>query len=268
MLARIFTGMALGMWVVTYACLAHAYEVIDVKDGGVISGVVKLSGDAPAPEELPIDKDPEVCGKHLPRLSEKIIVDKGTKGVKNAVVYLAGVAKGRAFAGPKSGAADPHGHGGAGEAPVSSGGEYTLDQKECGFIPHVQVIPAGGEVELRNGDPLMHNLHSYSMKNSSFNESIPGDGKPVHKKFDYPEVIKVGCDVHKWMNAWIVVRDNPYCAVTAADGSFTIADVPAGAYKLNVWHEAANKEDLKKLTKDVTIEAKKEVKVDLEVALK
>ncbi|MEK7822398.1 MAG: hypothetical protein AAB260_05085, partial [Planctomycetota bacterium] len=86
MLARVFTGMALGMWVVTYACLAHAYEVIDVKDGGVISGVVKLSGDAPAPEELLIDKDPEVCGKHLPRLSEKIIVDKGTKGVKNAVV--------------------------------------------------------------------------------------------------------------------------------------------------------------------------------------
>ncbi|MFN3467476.1 MAG: hypothetical protein ACK4WF_07205, partial [Candidatus Brocadiales bacterium] len=184
MLARVLTGMALGMWVVTYACLAQAYEVIDVKDGGVISGTVKLSGDAPAPEELNIDKDPEVCGKHLPRVSEKIIVDKGTKGVKNAVVYLAGVAKGKAFAGPNAGAAEAHGHGGAGEVPVSSGGEYALDQKECNFIPHVQVIPAGGEVELRNGDPLMHNLHSYSMKNSSFNESIPGDGKPVHKKFE------------------------------------------------------------------------------------
>jgi plastocyanin len=266
---RIFIGMVLGTWVIACACLAQAYDVVEVKEGGLISGTVKLSGDIPATEELKIDKDPEVCGKHMPRLSEKIIVDKGTKGVKNAVVYLVGVAKGKAFAGPRA-EAEKHGHGGTGEVPAELGasGEYTLDQKECTFIPHVQVIPAGGMVELRNGDPLMHNLHSYSMKNSSFNESIPGDGKPIHKKFDYPEVIKVGCDVHKWMNAWVVVRDNPYYAVTAEDGSFKITDVPPGTYKLSIWHEAASKEDLKKLVKDITVEAKKEIKADFEVALK
>lgn len=267
MLKRIFVGMAMGMWIVTCSNLAQAYEVVEVKDGGTISGAVKLSGDIPAPEEITVDKDPEVCGKHLPKLAEKIVVDKGTKGVKGAVVYLTGVAKGKAFASPKE-AKEAHGHGGAGEVPIPSSGEYTLDQKECGFIPHVQVMPAGGEVELRNGDPLMHNLHSYSMKNSSFNESIPGDGKPIHKKFDYPEVIKVGCDVHKWMSAWIVVRDNPYCAVTGEDGSYTITDIPAGTYKLIIWHEAGSKEDLKKLTRDVKVEAGKEAKADFEVALK
>lgn len=266
---RFLIGMALGMWVIAYACLAQAYEVIEVKDGGAISGTVKLSGDIPAPEEINVDKDPEVCAKHLPKVYEKIIVDNSSKGVKNAVVYLTGVDKGKAFVGPRV-AAEKHGHGGVGEVPseAASGGEYTLDQKECTFIPHVQIMPAGGTVELRNGDPLMHNLHSYSMKNSSFNESIPGDGKPVHKQFDYPEVIKVGCDVHKWMSAWIVVRDNPYCAVTKEDGSFSITDVPPGTYKLHIWHEAASKGDLKKLTKEVTIEPKKEVKIDFEVALK
>ncbi|HHT9118943.1 MAG TPA: hypothetical protein ACFYD3_00135 [Candidatus Hypogeohydataceae bacterium YC41] len=265
-----FLGMALGIGIITYTSLAQGYEVIEVTDGGTISGTVKLSGDIPSPEELNIDKDPEVCAKHMPRVSEKIIVDNPTKGVKNAVVYLTGVSKGKAFTGPAAQATEDekHGHGGAGEAPGKGYEEYALNQKECNFIPHVQVIPAGGSVELRNGDPLMHNLHSFSMKNSSFNESIPGDGKPVHKKFDYPEMIKVGCDVHKWMNAWIVVRDNPYYAVTKEDGSFSITDIPAGTYKLGIWHEAGNKEDLKKLTKDVTIEPKKEVKIDLEVALK
>ncbi len=262
---RFFIGIALGLWFIACANLAQAYDVIDVKDGGTISGTIKVSGDAPAQEELNIDKDPEVCGKHLPRLSEKIIVDQASKGVENAVVYLVGVAKGKAFPGPE--AATGH-HGKSGESPEATHKEYTLDQKECTFIPHVQVIPAGGEVELRNGDPLMHNLHSFSMKNSSFNESIPGDGKPIHKKFDYPEVIKVGCDVHKWMSAWVVVRDNPYYAVTDSKGNYQITDIPAGTYKLSVWHEAASKEDLKKLMSQVTVEPKKELKLDFEVALK
>lgn len=236
-----------------------AYEEIEVSNGGTISGVVRLAGEVPPPEEINIDKDPEVCAVHTPRYYEKLIVDKATKGVKNAVVYLHKVKKGKKWE----------------RADVRTEEErkrmverhFVLDQKECTFIPHVQVIPTGASVELRNGDPLMHNLHSYSMKNSSFNESIPGGGQPITKTFQFREVIKVGCDVHKWMSAWIVVHDNPYFCITAEDGSYKITNIPPGKYKLRIWHEAFKKKELKAHKKKIEVEPGKEMKVDFELSL-
>ena len=239
-------------------CAYGAYEEIDVAEGGTISGIVKFAGDIPAPEEINVDKDQEVCAVHSPKYFEKLIVDKGSKGIKNAAVYLQKVEKGKKWE----------------LADVSPENKkrmvekyFTLGQKECTFIPHVQIIRAESAVELKNGDPLMHNLHSYSMKNSSFNESIPGDGKPVEKEFKYREVVKIGCDVHKWMSTWIVVRDNPYFFLTGADGSYKITNIPPGEYKLGIWHEAFKKKDLKAQKKKVKIEPNKEVKIDFELSL-
>jgi plastocyanin len=254
-----FALVIFGAWAVGFTSMPYAqgaYEEIEVSDGGSISGVVKYAGDAPAPEEINVDKDPEVCAVHAPKLSEKLIVDKGSKGVKNAVVYIQKIEKGKKWeqadvsAENKKRMAERH---------------FSLDQKECSFSPHVQVIPAGSAIELRNGDPLMHNLHSYSMKNSSFNESIPGNGQPIEKTFQFEEVVKVGCDVHKWMTAWVVVQDNPYFCITGDDGTYKITNIPPGEYKLQIWHEAFKKEDLKKQKKDIKAETNKEAKADFEL---
>ena len=270
----LFVILVLGAWVLglTTPSETPAYDVIEVKDGGTVSGVVKFAGEIPAPEQLNIDKDPEVCG-HEPRFSENLTVDKSTKAVANAVVYIQKIDKGKKFPTPSETEAMkgiPPGCGAEEHAHEHAHGEekqeYTLNQKSCAFIPHVQVIPAGSAVELRNGDPLMHNLHSYSMKNSAWNESIPGDGKPIHKEFPFREAVKVGCDVHKWMSAWIVLQDNPYYYLTGEDGTFKIADIPPGAYKLAVWHEDFKKETLKAQTKDVNIETGKEATVNFELS--
>lgn len=258
-IALVLLTLAVGVWILWASPVVQAYTAIEVKDGGTISGTVKLAGAIPEPEVLNIDKDPEVCG-HEPRVAEKLIVDKVTKGIKGAVVYIQKIEQGKKWEMTPAEQSEA-------AAPPAAETHFTLDQKQCTFIPHVQVIPAGGTLELRNGDPLMHNLHSYSMKNSSFNESIPGDGKPIHKEFKFNEVVKVGCDVHKWMSAWVVVRDNPYYCITSLDGTFKITDVPPGTYKLVIWHEAFKAETLKTQSKDVKVDPKGEAKVDLELSL-
>ncbi|MEK7368358.1 MAG: hypothetical protein AABZ62_01735 [Planctomycetota bacterium] len=77
-----FALVIFGAWAVGFTSMPYAqgaYEEIEVSDGGSISGVVKYAGDAPAPEEINVDKDPEVCAVHAPKLSEKLIVDKGAR---------------------------------------------------------------------------------------------------------------------------------------------------------------------------------------------
>ncbi|MFQ5956277.1 MAG: hypothetical protein ACE5KK_00705 [Candidatus Brocadiales bacterium] len=189
------------------------YDVGHIDNGGSISGIVRvLSSDAAA-------------------------VD-----VEDAVVYIKGIQRGKAFA--RSLEAHP------------------IDQKDYVFVPHVTVVPVGSMVELRNSDQEMHNLHSYSVKNASFNEGMPSAGEPVQKRFDFVEVVRIGCNIHKEMAAWIVVRDNPYYCLTGEDGDFKIADIPPGIYKLAVWHEDFDREELAALYTDVKVEWGKEFEVD------
>jgi hypothetical protein len=191
---------------------ALAYEETTVSDGGTIQGKIVYQGSVPT-RKIITTKDQDVCGGI--REEPEIIVG-ADKGVKDAVVYLVEVAKGKPWP--------------AMEAPPK------LDNIKCTFEPRVQVMPAG-ILTVVNSDPVLHNTHGYYGKRTAFNLALPNKDQALEAELPRPGTVKVDCDAHGWMLGWVYVVDNPYYATTGEDGSFTIGDVPPGDYTLVVTHE-------------------------------
>lgn len=212
------------------------YKAGDVKDGGSISGTVKFKGTAPAPKKLDVSKDKEVCGKS-PKVDQSLVVNNGN--LANAVVTITDIKTGKKIDAKK----------------------VTLDQKGCEYQPHVLAFPVGTTVEILNPDGILHNVHSYSKANSPFNMAQPKFKKTLDVKIDKPEAIEVKCDVHGWMQGWLVATESPYVAVTDNSGNFKLTDVPAGNYTVEVWHEKLGKN-----TQKVTVKGKEDAKVSFELA--
>jgi carboxypeptidase family protein len=202
------------------------YVVTQVADGGRVAGRVLAPGTPSAPSPIVVTKDHEVCGK-TQHHSESLLVGPGG-GVKNAVVSIAPIRRGKAF---------------------PAGGRPALDQRGCWFVPHVQVVPAGVEIDIINSDGILHNIHTFPKRNPPINMAQPKFKKVLTHAFALPDVVRVACDVHNWMNAWIIVADHPYHAVTAEDGSFDLTEVPPGSYTLTAWHETLGH---KEMSVDVT----------------
>ena len=153
-------------------------------------------------------KDTDTCG--APR--EDPLIRVGADGaVESAVVYLVEVAKGKAWSPP-------------GKVPQ-------LDNAKCRFEPEVQVIPAGS-LDVVNSDPVLHNTHGYYGKRTAFNLALPNQGQRIPVELKRAGEVRVDCDAHGWMEGWVYVVDNPYFAITGADGKFSITDVPPGNYTL------------------------------------
>jgi plastocyanin len=206
--------------VVAAACCcvsaAHADE------WGSIKGRFVFGGDAPAVSELKADKDVEVCGKHK-LLAEELVVG-ADKGIANVVVYVR----------DKGVKVNPE------LAAAVAGQKAELDNKDCRFQPHVQFVQTGQELVIKNSDSVGHNSNVATVKNPPSNNLIPSGGQST-VKFSSDEAIpaQVTCNIHPWMKAWLVVRPNPYAAVSKTDGSFEIKGVPAGEVELQFWHEKA-----------------------------
>jgi plastocyanin len=112
----------------------------------------------------------------------------------------------------------------------------SIKQQNETFAPHVVAITAGSTVDFPNGDPFFHDVFSLS-RSGSFDLGSYPQGKSKSERFTRPGLIKVYCHLHSHMTASIMVFDHPFFAVPAADGSFTIEDVPAGDYTVTAWHE-------------------------------
>ena len=112
----------------------------------------------------------------------------------------------------------------------------TMVMKGKAFNPHVVVVPVGGTVQFPNEDPIFHNAFSVSGENR-FDMELYKRPKVGSFTFQHPGVVKVYCNIHPQMSAVVVVRDNPLFAKAAADGSFTIENVPAGKHVVKAWHE-------------------------------
>jgi plastocyanin len=191
---------------------AGAYVEGPVPDAGSLVGRVRFAGEPVAGEPLAVRKDRQVCGDTKP--FEALVVGPG-KGVRNAVVYLEGVPRGK-------------------RAP-----DFELDNSKCLFVPHVSAVMTGGRVRIKNADPVLHNTHGLHDRLTVFNVALPNKDQTVDisQRLRKTGVIDVQCDAHTHMRAWIVVRDNPYFAVTDDEGRFRIADIPPGRYKVVAWHE-------------------------------
>ncbi len=136
-----------------------------------------------------------------------------------------------------------------------------VEQHHLTFIPRVTTIPVGSTVVFTNHDKLHHNVFSES-ETKTFNLDMYDHGKQQKKvTFDKTGVVSVLCKVHPEMAAWIVITDSQYAAVSDKDGTFTIANVPAGNYEVDVWSEKAKPQSATR----VTVEDGKTVKLDLKL---
>lgn len=230
-------AIALGT-VVALSVMASGQGYIgeDVPDGGSISGTIKYNGTAPAPKKLTVDKDVAVCGRQEKTAEDLLVGANG--GIKNVVVSITNIGRGKKLVLPNK--------------PIQ------IDQLDCQFTPHIVLVPANTKMEVLNSDGILHNIHTYSVKNPPLNKAQPKFMKKMELTFAQPEIVKVTCDAHNWMRAFIVVQGHPYHALTDANGNFKIDNVPPGTYTLEFWQESLGKQ-----TQEVTVAAGKELPVNM-----
>jgi hypothetical protein len=215
------------------AAVAAAIEQDPTK--GWLEGRITFEGDLPdlPPKTIPDNnRDKATCAAHLKE--ERLIVSE-KKELKDVVVS---VANHKPAEKPKP------------RTPL-------LDNKNCTFVPHVQATTVGSKLKVTNSDAFMHN--SRGALALSFNPAI-GPGQP----FESPVLRKKGwgvvsCDFHPWMQAHVWVFEHDLFAVTAADGTFKIPNIPPGEHEIELWHEFPVEQNVKRKVK---IEAGKGTTLD------
>jgi len=215
---------------------AAKYKVVDVSNGGSITGTIKFSGAPPKNPSLAITKDEDVCGGKSISADYYIVGANG--GLKNVAVAIENIDAGKAY---------------------DKKNIIPFDNKNCMFAPHVTVGVKGQKLGIVSSDPVLHNTHLYygEKLKTMYNIALPLQDKVIKKKLKKVGVVTVKCDAHEWMLGYVYVAKSPYVTVSAEDGSFTIDDVPPGNYKVTIWHEK-----LGTVSKDVTVAAGSAAKLD------
>ncbi|MFT4569194.1 MAG: plastocyanin [Hyphomicrobiaceae bacterium] len=223
---------ALAVGLVTVSVLAA--------QAGSVTGTVTFDGDVPNRRPVKMAADPS-CEASNPdgRLGEVMVVS-ADKQMANVFVYVKSEVTGE-FDLPEA---------------------AHLDQNGCMYTPHVTGVMIGQTIEIKNSDGTLHNVHSLPENSAQFNNAMPIKNQVIKKKFSAEEVmVRVKCDVHPWMSAYIGVLPHPFFATSSTDGSFTIESLPAGTYELEAWHERLGTK-----TQSVTVGADGSVTADFSFA--
>ena len=188
-------------------------------EGGTVTGKVAFTGTPPAPQPIAFGAEKQcalVHGDRPPAKEDLVVNPNGT--VRDVLVYVTDAVPGE-FTPP----AEP----------------LVFEQHGCVFAPHVGAVMAGQPIEVRNNDPVLHNVRAQSKLGQSFNIAQPVQGMKTTKVLKKPEIgIPLKCDVHFWMTAYLHVLAHPFFAVSGEDGAFAIAGLPPGTYTLEAWHGA------------------------------
>jgi hypothetical protein len=199
------------------------------EEWGTVKGQVVFGGQAiPQPMEINVNNNPDKqhCLSKGPLFSDEWTINKDNKGVRWTIVWLAPASAGNPM-------------------PVHPSlkdikkKEVEIDQPCCKFIPHALGLRQGQELVAKNSAPVTHNINWTGIKNPGGNVLLPPSNSYTIKNLVVDRIpLKLSCNIHPWMAAWVRIFDHPYFAVTGEDGKFEIKLAPAGDYHLVTWHEA------------------------------
>lgn len=203
---------------VIFASVFFVFVSVFSANAASISGTIKFDGEAPKFKEIKMDADPVCMTLHSsPVYPQTLVLGEG-KTMGNVFVHIKKGLTQKSFQSPA--------------------GELVIDQKGCEYHPHVAGVMVGQTVKVLNPDGTLHNVHILSKVNPEANIAMPKFRKDITVKFDKSEfMFALKCDVHPWMGAWLAVMPHPFFTVTKGDGKFMLADLPAGTYEVEAWHE-------------------------------
>ncbi len=207
----------------TLITLTGLAVAVQMASAGDITGKITLKGTAPAEKDIAPLKDDANCGKFHSEMPKTRFYVVGADGaLADVIVSLQGI---------------------TGKSTGTSAAPLVLDQKGCEYIPNILAAQTGQKLNIKNSDPVLHNVHTQpaaTSGNKEMNTAQMAGTPDLSITLDKAEAfLKFKCDVHPWMFAWISVFDHPYFAVSAKDGTFKIANVPPGKYKIEAAHRKA-----------------------------
>lgn len=219
------------------------YQAVDVKNGGAIKGTVtaaEMLKDPVIPVVIKPKQDPKetavekkLCLDDPKGQKANMYVLSPSKGVKNVLVIVEGVKKGKAA--PKK--------------------DFQIDNRDCKFIPLVGIAYVKSNYVIRNSDPVLHNTNLGKVlkggtRRAVYNLALPYKDQVIKKKNRVAGLLHVKCDAHPWMRAYIYSTRHPYVVLTDKNGNFEIKDLLPGKYKVKFWHEG-----FEALVKEIEVKA-------------
>ncbi|GAC1683455.1 MAG: hypothetical protein NVS9B3_01360 [Gemmatimonadaceae bacterium] len=177
-----------------------------------------FAGSAPANPAIDMSEEPECKKKYTTAPTDpQIVVTNGT--LANVFVYVkSGLPAGAKYPVPPAAA--------------------TIDQQGCLYHPRVFGVMVGQKIQIKNSDPVLHNIKAVPTKNRGFNISQPSAGMTTERTFTTEEImVPLQCNVHGWMHASVGVMSHPFFAASGADGTFTISGLPPGTYEVAAVHD-------------------------------
>jgi hypothetical protein len=247
-LYRIILISALIVMVAGTTDVTRAYEEVEVRNGGVLEGSVALLGQIPKPKgyNLVTFPDPVYCGRISNGAGWRLLqpFDVGPHGeFRQVIVMVVGIDQGKALPATPS----------------------KIEAVDCKFTPYISVAFEDKPIEIVNMDPVLHDIQAYETSRLGprvlFNSPLPMNpqytkegisktgrnthlaGTPMMQRINMHkgrQVFVMQCGFHSYMESWGFVADSPYFAVTDRDGRFQISEIPAGTYKILVWHPMIN----------------------------
>ena len=190
---------------------------------GTLTGTLAYDGTPPKPDPINVTKDAAVCGKHN-LVNEALKVNPDNKGIADILVYVY----------VKRGDPKPTVHA---DYEKTANDEVRIDNKGCRYEPRVVLLRTTQTLVIGNKDPIGHNTKVDTLTNPPLNPIIPA-GAEIKQKFPLAEKrpTSIGCNIHPWMSATLLIQDHPYMAVTDENGQFTIPNLPVGEWTFQFRH--------------------------------